>query len=189
MSLIALSRAEVPATTMRATTAIQPWPWMSEPIVRPAAPPNTAAVPTRRSRVAYAPPLSTTMPSSPPMAISNPIARWPDAIPAASGTQIAMPARSISAHGTGAGRGRTAVTSHGGTMSVSQPATAGLRSRAACCHIPVTRPFPGKPILPEGVGPPGSVARVGPLQLGDVELLHREHGLGGPAYLLRVGVG
>src|ERR1700729_2333103 len=56
MSLIALSRAEVPATTMRATTAIQPWPWMSEPIVRPAAPPNTAAVPTRRSRGAYAPP-------------------------------------------------------------------------------------------------------------------------------------
>src|SRR5580692_6119884 len=191
MSLIALSRAEVPATTMRATTAIQPWPWMSEPIVRPAAPPNTAAVPTRRSRVAYAPPLSTTMPSSPPMAISSPNTRWPDAIPA----------RSISARGTGAGSGLTAVTSHAGTMSVSQPATAGVRSRGACCHIPVTTPSlaghsprAGLAALDgyEGKRPPGkggSAARVGLLQRGDVELLHHEHGLGDPPHFLRVGIG
>jgi hypothetical protein len=75
------------------------------------------------------------------MAISSPSTLWPEAIPAAIGTQIAIPARSISAQGTGAGFGRTAVTSHAGMMSVSQPATAGVRSRAACCHIPV-RPLP-----------------------------------------------
>jgi MFS family permease len=52
---------------------------------------------------------------------------------------MANAARTISAQGTGARFGRTAATSQSGTTSVSQSGTTALPSRAACCHINVTR--------------------------------------------------
>ena len=104
---ISLTRTETPATRTSTTTAIQPRPWIAAPMVRPTAPPNTAADPTRFSRARYGPPTSTTTVISPPMAASRPGARLPESSPAASGTQIASAARIISGQGTGTRFGRT----------------------------------------------------------------------------------
>ena len=135
---ISLTRTETPATRTSTTTAIQPRPWIAAPMVRPTAPPNTAADPTRFSRARYGPPTSTTTVISPPMAASRPGARLPESSPAASGTQIASAARIISGQGTG--------TRFGRTRSTSQSGATASRTLAACrgssfsapprCHLP-----------------------------------------------------
>ena len=123
MSPSALSSPDTPATTISATTASQPCPWVTEPMASPAAPPNTAALQTRFTRLRYGPPASAIVPSSPPVAGSTPSVPRPAAYAADSGTQIASAARVISGHGTGARRGRT--------TSASQPGTTTSRTAVA----------------------------------------------------------
>jgi hypothetical protein len=110
-------RAATPATTTRPATATHPRWWMSIPITRPATPPNTPAVTTCLTRATYGPPVSMTVPVSPPIADTSPMSRRPATIPAASGTQMASAARTIAPHGTGAGLGRTAWVSQSGIRS------------------------------------------------------------------------
>ena len=145
MSPTALSTPDTPATTTRAITASQPWPWTADPMARPAAPPNTAALQTRFTRLRYGPPVSAIVPSRPPIAGSTPRVPLPSASDTDSGTQIASAARIISGQGTGAGRGRTTSASHSGTtaarIAAARPPSvlimAGLRSSlpAAAHHL------------------------------------------------------
>ena len=123
MSPSALSSPDTPATTTSASTANQPWPCVTEPMASPAAPPNTAALPTRLTRLRYGPPVSAIVPRIPPIAGSTPSVPRPAAYDADSGTQIASAARVISGHGTGARRGRT--------TSASQPGTTTSRTAVA----------------------------------------------------------
>ena len=117
MSPTALSTPDTPATATRAITASQPWPCTTDPMTRPAAPPNTAALQTRFTRLRYGPPVSAIVPRIPPIAGSTPRARWPSASDTDSGTQIARTARIISGQGTGARRGRTTSASQSGTTA------------------------------------------------------------------------
>jgi hypothetical protein len=119
---------DTPAITTSVATASQPWPWMTDPIISPAAPPPTAAVPTRLTRCRYEPPASTMVPSRPPMAGSTPSVPLPSGKVTASGTQIARAARSMAGHGTGAGRGRTTSASQSGTTSRIAAARALIRA-------------------------------------------------------------
>jgi hypothetical protein len=135
MSPRALSNPDTPATTTRATTATQPCPWVTAPMVSPAAPPNTAALQTRFTRLRYGPPASAIVPSSPPVAGSTPSVPRPAANDTDSGTQIASAARAISGHGTGARRGRTTSASHPGT-------TTARRDRAAWAPLIAVRHTP-----------------------------------------------
>jgi hypothetical protein len=123
-------RAETPATTTRLATATHPRWWMSIPITRPAAPPNTPAVTARLTRTTYGPPVSMTVPTSPPIASTSQGSWRPTTIPTDSGTQMASAARTIAPHGTGAGLGRTAWVSQSGIASASRPGTIASRSRA-----------------------------------------------------------
>src|ERR1700677_2862998 len=107
MSPIVLSAADTPATTTSATTAIQPRPWIADPMARPTAPPNTPTVLIRLIRFRYEPPRSVSEPSSPPTAGSRPIVVLPTANATPSGTQMASVARIMSGHGGGAGVGPT----------------------------------------------------------------------------------
>ncbi len=110
-------RAETPATTTRLATATHPRWWMSIPITRPATPPNTPAVTICLTCTTYGPPVSMTVPVSPPIADTRPMSRRPAAIPTDSGTHMASAARSIAPHGTGVGLGRTAWVSQSGIRS------------------------------------------------------------------------
>ena len=111
---------DTPATTTRAITATQPRPWISDPTSSPAAPPPTAAVATRLTRDRYGPPWSIMMLIRPPIAGSMASDRFPDAIPMASGTQMATTAWAIAPHGTGAFLGRMTSASQSGTASAIQ---------------------------------------------------------------------
>ena len=114
-------RAETPATTTRLATATHPRWWMSIPIARPAAPPNTAAMTACLTRTTYGPPESMTVPSSPPIASTSPMSRRPTTMPTDSGPQMASTARTIAPHGTGAGLGRTAAVSQPGIAAWVAP--------------------------------------------------------------------
>src|SRR5580693_3548532 len=116
-SPIELSTPDAPATTTSASTAVQPCPWITDPMVRPTAPPSTPDAATRLARVRYVPPVSDIAPSRPPIAGSTPSVPLPTANAADSGTQIASAVRTISGHGSGAGFGRTTSTSQSGTTS------------------------------------------------------------------------
>src|SRR5580700_11493309 len=117
MSPSVLSTADTPATTTSATTAIQPRPWITDPTVSPAAPPNTPTALTRLTRFRYEPPRSVIEPSSPPTAGSRPIVVLPAANATPSGTQMASAARIMSGHGSGAGFGRTTSARQSGTTA------------------------------------------------------------------------
>ena len=134
-----LSRTDTPATRTRTTTVSQPRPCISVPRVRPSAPPNTAADPTRLTRATYGPPTSTTTAISPPMAGSRPSDGLCAAKPAASGTHTAMAARSISGQGGGARFGRTISTSQSGATASRTRAFAAWRG--SCLSSP--------PVFPE----------------------------------------
>ena len=131
-----VSTPDTPATTTSATTAIQPRPWIADPMARPTAPPNTAAELTRLTRCRYEPPVSAIVPSSPPMAGRIPIAALPSPKATDSGTLIASAARIMSGQGSGAGFGRTTSASQSGTTAARIAAArpprvlirAGLRS-------------------------------------------------------------
>src|SRR5580692_12194427 len=103
MSPIVLSTADAPATTTRASTAIQPRPWIADPMAKPAAPPNTPTALIRLTRLRYEPPRSVSEPSSPPTAGSRPIVVLPTANATPRGTQMASVVRIISGQGSGAG--------------------------------------------------------------------------------------
>src|SRR5690348_8328347 len=135
MSPRALSNPDTPATATRATTASQPCPWVTAPMASPAAPPNTAALQTRFTRLRYGPPASANVPSSPPVAGSTPSEPRPAANDTDRGTQIASAARAISGHGTGARRGRTISASHSGTTT----ALNGRRDRTAAAPLIAVR--------------------------------------------------
>src|SRR5580704_5606474 len=152
MSPTVLSTADAPATTTRATTAIQPRPWMADPMARPTAPPNTPTALIRSTRLRYEPPRSVIVPSSPPVAGSKPMLGLPTANPVPSGTQIASVARIMSGHGSGAGFGRTSSASQSGTVAARIAAVralirAGLRSSLdlpyIACAPPRRRSFYG----------------------------------------------
>ncbi len=119
-----LISTDTPATSTSTTTVIQPRPWITVPMVSPTAPPNMVADPTRLTRARYGPPTSTTAAISPPMAGSRPSAGLCPASPAASGTQMARAARSMSGRG---GRARC-----GRTISTSQSGATASRTLAAC---------------------------------------------------------
>ena len=165
MSPIALSTPDTPATTTRAITASQPWPWTADPMARPAAPPNTAALQTRFTRLGYGPSVSAIVPSNPPIAGSTPREPLPSASDTDSGTQIASAARIISGQGTGAGRGRTTSASHSGMtaarIAAARPPSvlimAGLRSSlpAAAHHLFLSSytNFLSRTVLPHRPGP------------------------------------
>src|SRR5580693_9056682 len=140
MSPTVLSTADAPAITTRATTAIQPRPWIADPTARPTAPPNTPTTLTRLTRFRYEPPRSVSEPSSPPTAGSRPIVVLPTANATPSGTQMASVARIMSPHGGGAGFGRTSSASQSGTTAARTAAArvliwAMLRSSLMASHL------------------------------------------------------
>ena len=140
MSPTVLSTADAPATTTRAITAIQPRPWITDPMARPAAPPNTPTVLIRLTRFRYEPPRSVSEPSSPPTAGSRPIVVLPTPNATPSGTQMASAVRIMSGHGSGAGFGRTSSASQSGTTAARMAAArvliwARLRSSLIASHL------------------------------------------------------
>jgi hypothetical protein len=118
--------------------------WINIPITRPAAPPNAPAMTARLTRTMYGPPVSMTVPVSPPIASNSQMSRRPATIPTDSGTQVASAARTIAPHGTGAGLGRTAAVSQSGIASASRPGTTASRSRAVrSCRFVTGPSLPG----------------------------------------------
>jgi hypothetical protein len=127
--------------------------WINIPITRPAAPPNAPAMTARLTRTMYGPPVSMTVPVSPPIASNSQMSRRPATIPTDSGTQVASAARTIAPNGTGAGLGRTAAVSQSGIASASRPGTTASRRRAvrSCRFVMGSSPSRLAPSLPPGL--------------------------------------